>query len=107
MDKFNELLKTLTELKIHQIYGDWTECIPEQIWDEHFEANYDFVIGELDIDKHRHFETSVSVIEIYDKYMGIRSITNVYSEQSTASDCYEYLEFFEMKPVTITTYVKA
>jgi hypothetical protein len=103
MDKFDILLKTLNELKIEQT-SEWVECIPDSIWVDYFEHYYEFIKKGLDTERHRHYELSTEVFKIYDRFMGVESITNVYSEQSSISDCCHTLEFFEMKPIVTTTF---
>ncbi len=106
MEKFNDLLKQLKELKLIQTSMDWAECLPEQIWNDHFKDNFKQIKHGLDVDQHRHYETSIQVIEIYGRLMGIRSITNLYSESSSCEDCYVTIEFFEMKEVASVSYIK-
>ena len=107
MEKFNELLEQLQGLKIVQTSIDWAENLPEQIWNDHFKGNFKELKSGLDIDQRRHYETSISVIEIYGKPLGIRHITNLYSESSSCEDCYVTIEFFEMEEVTIKSYKRA
>lgn len=104
MEKFNELLEQLKELKIVQTSIDWAENLPEQIWNDHFNGNFKELKNGIDVDQRRHYETSISVIEIYEKPLGIRHITNLFSESSSCEDCYVTIEFFEMEEVTIKSY---
>lgn len=106
MEKFKYLLAKLNSLAILQKEIAWDECIPEDIWNGFFKDNYKEVTSELDVDKHRHYEKSTSVIKIYGKFMGIRHISDLYSEQSCCEDCYINLSFFEMEEVKITSYIK-
>lgn len=107
MEKFNKLLEQLQGLEIVQTSIDWAENLPEQIWNDHFRENFKEIKNGLDVDKRRHYETSISVIEIYDKLLGIKHITGVYSENSSCEDCYVTLEFFEMEEVIIKSYKRA
>lgn len=104
-DLFDELLSKLNEEKILQD-SSWDESIPAEIWEKYFEDKWKTVDSDLDVDKHRWHELSTEVIEIYGRYLGIRSITQMYSESSSISDIYHHLQFFEMKPVQTITYVK-
>lgn len=106
MEKFNELLKELQGLNIVQTSIDWAENMPDKIWDDHFKDNFKELGRGLDVDQRRHYETSVSVIEIYGKPLGIRHITNLYSESSSCEDCCVDMEFFEMEEVTIKSYIR-
>jgi hypothetical protein len=103
MEKFDELLKTLNNLKITQKHMDWGENIPLDIWNEHFQEYKPLAYG-LDVDTHRWYETSISVISIYGRIMGIRHISNLFSESSEVEDCYVTMEFFEMEEIQVTSY---
>lgn len=102
--KFNELLEKLDNLKIIQKEIDWEENIPETLWNEDFNNNFTKLKNRLDVDTHRWYETSISAIKIYDKILGIRHITNLFSEESSCEDCYVTITFFEMKEVIIISY---
>lgn len=105
MEKFNELLTKLKELKIIQTQGDWAENLPEEIWEQYFKGNFKEVKHNLDVDTHRWYETSISVIEIYGGLLGVRHITNMFSESQGFEDCYETIKFKEMKEVQTVSYV--
>lgn len=107
MKKFNELLEKLNGLSLIQKSMDWAECLPEEIWNEHFKDNFEPLKSGLEPDAHRWYETSISVIKIYDKLLGIRHITKIYSESSSCEDCYVTIEFFEMEEVTVVSYKRA
>ena len=98
-----ELVEYLNSLEIIQ-KGSWDEDIPEEIWEKYFENKYETVDSELDIDKHRWYETSTEVIKINDGFIGIRSVTQRYSENSSIEDMYWSLMFFEMKEIKIVSY---
>lgn len=100
-----ELIDKLNNLKIIQKSIDWIEDIPEDIYKEYFEYG-DSITEELDVDKHRHYELSTDVYMIKGKYLGIRRISNLYSEMSSCEDIYHTLEFFEMKQTHTITYEK-
>ena len=106
MEKFDELLEKLQSLNITQTKSDWAEILPDEIWKEYFEGNFTEIAFNLDIDTHRWYETSVSVIKIYDRFLGIKYITNMFSESQDYEDCYVTMEFYEMKETQITTYTK-
>ena len=104
MDKFDILLEKLNKLNIVQKQIDWAECIPEDIYTEYFKNKYRTVDEDLSIDTHRWYETSISVIKIYDRFLGIRHITNLFSKSSSCEDCFVTLQFYEMKEVLVTSY---
>lgn len=100
-----ELIEKLNSLKILQTSGDWEECIPEDIFEEYFEnTDYGDVAYGLDVDTHRWYETSTTVIRIDGIFMGIEYITNMFSESMDYEDCYHYLEFTEMEEFTTVSY---
>jgi len=105
-----ELIQKLNDLKILQTSGDWEEDIPEEIYTEYFENNFREIEEELDVEKHRHYELSTTVIELiedgHEFLMGIRVISKLYSDMSMFEDVYHYLEFFEMQQVEAITYVR-
>lgn len=102
--KFDELLEKLQGLNLIQTSICWEEIIPEDIWDEYFNEDYGEEAVGLDVDEHRHYETSISVVDVYGRLLGIRHISKVYSEQSCIEDCYHTVEFFEMKEVQTISY---
>lgn len=104
MDKFDELLKQLNELEIEQEQMEWSENIPEEIWNEHFANKCAQLESDLDVDKHRWYETSISVVEVYDRIMGVKHVSDIFSESMSCKDCGHTLEFFEMEPVNTITY---
>jgi len=104
MNKFNELLEKLNGLNLIQTSIDWEECMPDEIWDEHFKGNYNPIRTGLNQDSHRWYETSISVIRIYDKLLGVKHITKLFSEMSSCEDCCVVIDFFEMEEVQVVSY---
>jgi len=102
--KNKELVKKLNDLQIHQTTGDWAESLPDNIWEDNFEGQYSEVEEGLDVDTHRWYETSVTVVKINDGFIGINYITNTFSESTYIEDCYHHLVFSEMKEITVTSY---
>lgn len=59
----------------------------------------------LDIDRHRFYEVSTTVLKGPDNVpFGIRGVTKLYSEGMYYSDCDEYVEAFLMEEVQTVTY---
>lgn len=103
--KFNKLLKTLQGKWIHQQTYGWAENIPDDIWNEYFKGKSLLKVAtEIDRDIHRWYETSITVIKIFGKFLGIREITMLYSEPQSYEECFHYLKFYEMKEVQTVTY---
>lgn len=102
--QFEELLSELQKLDITQTEGDWAENLPEEIWEKHFKGNHKEVAHGLDIDTHRHYEVSTSVISIYEGFIGVTFITNMFSEMSSYEDCCVEMAFEEMEEVNVVSY---
>jgi hypothetical protein len=96
-----EVLNELKGLKIIQKSIDFEEDLPEYIFGKYFLKP---VATELEIDKHRWYETSVSVWETEKGLLGVRSITNIYSESSSVEEMYWELRFFEMESFATISY---
>lgn len=97
-----EIIKQLNDLKITQRSIDFLEDLPEDIYKKYFEGKE--VDNDLSVDKHRWYETSITVFEIPKGYIGVRSVTDLFSEQSSVYDMFWTLQFFEMEPIVTTTY---
>lgn len=98
------LVEKLNNLKILQTTYEFEELIPKEIWDEHFEGKYEAVDYDLDVDTHRWYETSITVLKFTDGFMGVRFITNMFSEYQGYEDCYHHLEFMEMEEYKTVSY---
>ena len=103
-DSIVKLIERLNDLKILQDRGDWAECLPEDIWETYFQGNFKELAHNLEVDTHRWFETSTTVIEIDGVFMGINYITNMFSENQGYDDCFHHLEFKEMEEFTTVSY---
>ena len=103
-DKFNGLLKELNKNEIEQT-SYWEDCIPKEIYKKYFDK-YTLVTTGIDIDTHRWYETSTTVIKIYGKFLGIDHIAQVFSESMGFGDCGVNINFFEMEEFTTVSYRK-
>lgn len=101
MDKFDLLLKQLQESEDVNKELDFLEIVPTSIYEEHFsdDSNYKVVKEGLGVDKHRWYETSTTVVEIYGRFLGCQHVSGIFSESMDASDCGFPAEFFEMEKV--------
>jgi len=104
MSKFDELFKKLIGLKIIQETGGWEDNIPGDIWDKYFVENYKEIKSGIATDTYRWYETSIVVIEIYGELLGIRYISNMFSEAQDYEDCYHRIKFHKMKETKIISY---
>lgn len=101
MDKFDELLKKLQDLNLDQ-RDELFEDLPRDIREGMFQDKKPVEKG-LDIDKHRWYETSIGVYEFDGRYLGVRSVTNIWGNSDVEDIGHQYY-FFEMKQVMEPTY---
>ena len=105
MEKFKEMLKELQELDIIQNSGSWEDHIPKKLWDDYFaESEFKEVKWNIDVDTHRWYETSITVIKIFGGLLGICYITNLFSESSDHEDCFHKIRFYEMEEIQTISY---
>ena len=63
------------------------------LWDMEDSFDYDLkefpqkVIENLEIDRHRWYEVSTTVYKLEDGFVGIRGVSNIYTEDMVAEDC--------------------
>ena len=98
-----ELIEYLNSLKILQT-SCWDENIPEDIYDEYFTDKFESIEFGLDVEKHRWYEITTEVLKMNNNFIGVRSVTDTFSESSTIEDMYHKLEFFEMEQILVTSY---
>lgn len=97
-----ELIEKLNKEQITQMSIDFFEdgTIYKDL------SGFTLVTDNLNIDTHRWYELSTTVIKRGEDFIGIRHISNIFSEEMDCDDVCHHLEFFEMKPVQTITYVK-
>lgn len=79
------------------------ECYSTFSLEEHLGSDL-LVKNDIDIDKHRWYETSVSVFKCSDGLLGIRLPSQLYSESSEWSELYSGIEFYEVEEVMEVVY---
>ena len=91
MKDIKTLVQELNAKKIKQTC-DLDECLDINL-DEETNLNYFQKLVEegLYVDKHRWYETSVSVFKVNDGYLGVTAVTDIFSEQMDVSDAFHYL----------------
>ena len=99
-----ELIKLLNGLNLSQCSMDWEENIPEEIYVKFFENKSTEVCNQLDVDKHRWYETSTTVIAVNNGFLGINLVTDLFSENMDIEDTGEGISFFEMKELKVISY---
>lgn len=100
--KLQELINKIKDAKVIQ-----TEYPDEQSFGKEIDDRLNKltnVESGLDVDKHRWYETSITVLKHEEGFLGIRFITDQFSEQSSMEDHYWTLEAFEMEEVKTVTY---
>ena len=104
-EKFDALLDELQEWSGLD-KGDFMENLPVGLYKDHFEdtTKWEEVDSGLNVDKHRWYELSTTVYKIYGRYLGVRHVGDVFSEQMSYSDVGHNYSFNEMKPVSTITY---
>lgn len=96
-----EIIEELNNLKILQKSMDFLEDLPEEVVDKYFE---DYVTEGLEVDKHRWYETSLSVYKVEQGLIGVVSVTDLFSESSEVEDIFYTLQFHEVAEVPSITY---
>lgn len=104
-EKFYSLLSKLQALEFKQTTGEFfeEESLPVELYEELKDAK--IVASDLDVDQHRWYETSVTVYNIYGRFLGIRSVSNLYSESMDYDDVSGSYWFGEMEAVPSVSYV--
>ena len=96
--KFEEIMQHINDSKFNSL------------WDADEYLEYDLKIKacemDLGVDKHRWYETSINVYPIGDRFLGVRGISQMYSEMSSPEDCCCASEAYEMEEVKSVSYVK-
>lgn len=103
MENFTEFVQKLNDLKIEDD-GGWEDSLPTEIWEEYFKDKHKELTCGLDVDTHRWYELSTTVVEVDGSLLGIRHITNLFSESSSHSDIGHTITFMEMKEVMVKSY---
>lgn len=103
-ESMTSLIQKLNNLQIHQTKSEWEDNIPDDIYREYFFGNYETIDSNIDVDTHRWYETSIEVLKFEEGLLGVRYITNMFSESQDYEDCYHHLQFFEMEEFTTITY---
>lgn len=98
-------MKTLEEVRDIVNKGEY-----DSMWDVDEYLEYELKIKAceegLDVDKHRWYETSINVYPIGDRFLGVRGLSQCYSEMSSPSDCCCKSEAFEMEEISTVSYIK-
>lgn len=98
------------EMTLENVIAKIKEKGFNSLWDADEYLEYDLGIKSiksgLDIDKHRWYEITTDIYQIGDRFLGVRGLSQCYSEGSDAEDCCCTTEAFEMKAVETVTYEK-
>lgn len=97
--EFEAIIKEVNDAKCVSVYAVKNDC------DLFYNAKPVCVKEGLDVDKHRWYETSVSVYAIGEWFLGIAGVSGLFSEPMTFSDCDVETIAYEMEAVQSVTYV--
>lgn len=100
MSEISEIVSKLNNLKILQTSSDLIENLEEADC-VYFEKQSE---EGLEVNTHRWYETAISVFEYEGEFIGVRSVTNSFSEQSSIEDFYYHLKFYEMEEILKVSY---
>ena len=102
---FNESGGTMKEIlrKLTEKHKTQTDSCEEELYDTLKELGASQIANNLNVSKHRWYETSTTVFELQvggeTKYLGVNCATGIFSEESSFSDlCCSY-SFFEMRKI--------
>ena len=102
--QFCELVEELNMLQITQTEMSWEDNIPPILWGEYFKGNFTELKTGLEVDTRRWYETSISVINVGGHLLGIKHISNLFSETSNCEDICFTMQFFPMEEFTTVSY---
>lgn len=103
--KTEDLVEYLNKKKIRQEFTDPMECLSDDDWEKYFDGESSEVATDLDVSKHRWFETSITVYKMKDgSFIGVEHVSDTFGDMQTVRDCYVDLRWFEMKEVATVTY---
>ena len=97
------LIENLNSLEIIQKY-DWIDSIPSDIYNEYFDWKHTIVAEWIDIEEHRWYDISTTVININWELIWVKHISKLNSESSSFEDFYHKIKFVKMEEIQITSY---
>ena len=68
------------------------------------ESELEIVSEDIDVDRHRWYEISTTVYKVEDGYVGIRGISQIYSEYMSDKDCDYLCKAYEYEEVQTISY---
>ena len=93
--KVQDLIELINSSGELYCLDDVSDIIPEDV---------KCVAEELDIDKHRWFNTAVNIYACEDGYVGVRGVNTIYDEYTEPLDCDFPCKAFEYEAIQITSY---
>ena len=66
-------------------------------------ADIEIIEIGIEVEKHRYYETSISVLKLEDGLIGIRTLSDLFSEQMNWTDTYESPRFHEVESKEVVT----
>lgn len=96
-----EIIEQLNNLQITQNSIDFEEDLSDEIYNKYFNNK---IANLLDVDKHRWYETSISVFKIDEGLFGARIVTDIFGEETSIEDISWEIKFWEMEEIPSVTY---
>ena len=95
--KVQELIDYVNSNGFYSMY-DFEDSLTDR------ESELEIVSEDIDVDRHRWYEISTTVYKVEDGYVGIRGISQIYSEYMSDKDCDYLCEASEYEEVQTISY---
>ena len=92
-------------MKVKELVEKVNNAKYRSLFDFEEDFNLEIVASELYVDKHRWYETSTTVYECEDGFVGVSGISQMYSDYMGYGDCECECFAEEFEPKQVITYV--
>ena len=92
-------------MKVKELVEKVNNAKYRSLFDFEEDFNLEIVASELYVDKHRWYETSTTVYECEDGFVGVSGISQMYSDYMDYDDCECECFAEEFEPKQVITYV--
>lgn len=92
-------------MKVKELVEKVNNAKYRSLFDFGEDFNLEIVASELYVDKHRWYETSTTVYECEDGFVGVNGISQMYSDYMDYDDCECECFAEEFEPKQVITYV--
>ena len=100
IENYSDFKNFLENLQSYRIYSFYSEIF-EEIFAK-YDVTYEIVEQNRNIDRHRWYELSETIIKVKDWYIGIFGPTKLYSESTDWEDVYIKILCYEVLKVQVT-----